>query len=70
MENFRLSPVVVIQLNMKEPHITFARKYDLIFAHAQTLFSPVALIWISVVLIASMSTPAHAHLNYGTLRDA
>ena len=24
MENFRLLPVVVIQLNMKEPHITFA----------------------------------------------
>ena len=42
MENFRLLPVVVIQLNMKEPHITFARKFDLIFAHAQTLFSPVS----------------------------
>ena len=44
MENFRLLPVVVIQLNMKEPHITFAfaRKFDLIFAHAQTLFSPFA----------------------------
>ena len=41
MENFRLLPVVVIQLNMKEPHITFVRKFDLIFAHAQTLFSPV-----------------------------
>ena len=24
MENFRLLPVVVMQLNMKEPHITFA----------------------------------------------
>ena len=45
MENFRPLPVV-IQLNMKEPHITvFARKFDLIFAHAQTLFSPVAYGW-------------------------
>ena len=41
MENFHLLPVVVMQLNVKEPHITFARKFDLIFAHAQTLFSPV-----------------------------
>ena len=40
MGNFRLLSVVVIQLNMNEPHITFARKFDLIFAHAQTLFSP------------------------------
>ena len=43
MENSRLLAVVVFQLNMKEPHITFARKFDLIVAHAQTLFSPVLL---------------------------
>ena len=41
METSRLLAVVVFQLNMKEPHITFARKFDLIVAHAQTLFSPV-----------------------------
>ena len=42
MENFRLLPVVVIQLNMNVRFANrFARKFDLIFAHAQTLFSPV-----------------------------
>ena len=53
-ENLRLLPVVVIQLNMKEPHITFARKFDLIFAHAQTLFSPVGRIHVLAMSYASV----------------
>ena len=54
MENLRLLPVVVIQLNMKEPHIAFARKFDLIFAHAQTLFSPVGRIHVLAMSYASV----------------
>ena len=54
MDHLRLLPVVVIQLNMKEPHIAFARKFDLIFAHAQTLFSPVGRIHVLAMSYASV----------------
>ena len=53
MENFRLLPVVVIQ-TMKEPHITFVRKFDLISAHAQTLFSPVRITLVRGPMVDSL----------------